>query len=206
MASATGLSPSKGRVPGGHLEHEHAERVQVRSGLDRLALRLLGRQIVSGAQDGAGFGHGRRAARPGYAEVGDLHPALVVDDDVLGLDVAVDDVPPMGEAQRFQDLDGDRDHQFGAQRGVLEDDLFERAALEILHRDVVGAFRLSPIVDLHDVGVVEAGGAAGFTAEALDELLVVRVTAGEDLEGDLAVRAAGRWRGTHRPCRRCPAC
>ena len=70
---------------------------------------------------------------------------------------------------------GHRDQQFRAQRRVLDDDLLEGPALEVLHRYVVGALGLAPVVDLDDVRVVEAGRVARLAAEALDELLVVGV-------------------------------
>ena len=117
-------------------------------------------------------------AGPGDAEVGDLHPALVVDDDVLRLDVAVDDVLAMREAQRLEDLHGDRDQQCSGRSGAyLTMISLSGPPLEVLHGDVVGALGLAPVVDLDDVGVVEAGRAARLAAEALHELLVVRVVA-----------------------------
>ncbi len=66
------------------------------------------------------------------------------------------------------------------------DQLLERAALEELHRDVVGAVELAAVEDLDDVGVLQAGGGARLAAEALDELRVGGEAAVEDLQRDLA--------------------
>ena len=50
----------------------------------------------------------RSSVRPaqefGQAEVGDLHPPLLIDQDVLGLDVPMNDPFVMGELQRVADL------------------------------------------------------------------------------------------------------
>jgi hypothetical protein len=49
--------------------------------------------------------------------------------------------------------------------------------VEELHRDVVGVLGLAAVVDRDDVRVVERGGVLRLAAEALDELVVVRVAA-----------------------------
>ena len=61
------------------------------------ALGLLGREVVRGAHHRAGLGD-LRDAGAGDAEVGDGRLALVVDDHVLRLQVAVDDAVAVGEA------------------------------------------------------------------------------------------------------------
>src|SRR5665811_44484 len=157
----------EGQFPGGHLIHDHAERVEVGRGLHVAALRLLGREVVGGSEDGAGLGHAARATRPGDAEIGDLHASFVVHDHVLRLDVAMDHVPPVRETERLEDLAGDGGDVIYTQRPELLDDLLEGATVEVLHGDVVGALGLTAIVDLHDVRMVQPGGAAGLTAEAV---------------------------------------
>ena len=76
-----------------------ADRVEVRRLADRVALRLLGRQVLRRAHDRAGLRHVRRAGA-GDAEVGDLRAALVVDDHVVRLEVAVDDRRAGGRSGR----------------------------------------------------------------------------------------------------------
>ena len=93
------------RHPAGQaLVEQDAGRVEVRARRHRVALRLLGRQVLRGAEDRAGLGH-VRGAGAGDAEVRDLGVALVVDDHVVRLDVAVDDPALVGEALGAQDLD-----------------------------------------------------------------------------------------------------
>ena len=96
------------------------------------------------------------------------------------------DPVPVREAERREDLarvlDGDVD-RCGA---AADDQLLERAAVEELHRDVVGVLGLAAVVDRDDVRMVERGGVLCLAAEPLDELVVVPVAAVEDLDGDPA--------------------
>jgi hypothetical protein len=97
-------------VAGEHLEQHDAERVDVRLAVDVVAERLLGRDVVGRAEHAAVGGQALVVERAGDAEVGDLGRALLVDQDVLGLDVAVDDAARVRGAERARDLDrvGDR--------------------------------------------------------------------------------------------------
>ena len=70
-----------------------------------MAERLLGRDVVGRAQHAAVGGQALLVERAGDAEVRDLGRALLVDEDVLGLDVAVDDAAVVGGAERAGDLD-----------------------------------------------------------------------------------------------------
>ena len=86
-----------------------------------------------------------------------------------------------------QDLDRDVDRpRRGRAAPSLADELLERAPVEVLHRDVVGAVPLAAVEDADDVRVLQAGGARGLAAEALDELGVLGEAAVEQLERDLA--------------------
>src|SRR6185295_12572976 len=166
------------------VEHD-PDRVDVRRRADRVALGLLGREVLRRAHDGARLGHVRRSGARD-AEVGDLGAPVGVDDDVVGLEVAVDDPAAVGEARGAQDLDGQVDGAVGVQRRLLLDDRLQRAPLEVLHRDVVGAVVLAAVVDGDDVLVLQAGGARRLAAEALDELAVLGEAPVEDLQRHLA--------------------
>ncbi len=152
----------KGEASGDHLVHHHAQRVEVRSGVYRSP-----------------------QGRPGHAEVGDHHVAIAIDDDVLRLDITVDDVLPVSEAERLEDLQRYRCDDVGAEGSVFEDDRLERSARQVLHSYVISALRLPPVADLDDVRVVKAGCVAGLAAESLEELLVVRKARGKHLESNL---------------------
>ena len=74
-------------------------------------------------------------------------------------------------------------------RGLLRrqagvDQLLQRAALDELHRDEVGAVDLTPVEDRDDVGVLKRGGGLGLAPEAFDELPVLGEALVEDLQRD----------------------
>src|SRR3954453_22783171 len=92
----------------------------------------------------------------------------------------------MGEAGGAKDLAGDVDGPQRLDGRLLADELLERAPGQVLHRDVVGAVPLPAVIDADDVLVREAGRARGLATEALDELLVGREAAVQELERDLA--------------------
>ncbi len=91
-------------APGEHLVEDDPDRVQVGLGADGVALGLLGREVLRRPHDRAGLRHVRRAGARD-AEVRHRRAALVVDEHVVRLEVAVDDPAPVGEARGAQDLD-----------------------------------------------------------------------------------------------------
>ncbi len=173
------------RLAGQQLVEDDAERVEVGARVDLASLGLLGREVLRRADDRARLGHLARAGARD-PEVRHLHAALAVDEDVVRLDVAVHDAVPVCEAQRREDLARVLDRDVDRRGAAADDQLLQRAAVEELHRDVVGVLRLAAVVDRDDVRVVERGGVLGLAAEALDELVVVPVTAVEDLDRDAA--------------------
>ena len=180
------------RQPSGEqLVEDDPDRVDVRALVDGGAAGLLRREVLSRPDDRPGLCHLARR-RPGDTEVGDLEARLAVavlrEDDVVGLDVAVDDPAAVREAQRAQDLAGDLDRGRDRQRPFADDPVLEAPALEVLHRDVVGALGLAAVVDRDDVRVRQAGGVLGLTPEALDERLVARVAVVQDLDRDAAAQ------------------
>ena len=114
-AIATAVSPSNGHDPGQQLVEDHADRVEVGGGADRVALRLLGGEVLRGAHDRARQRHVRGAGARD-AEVGDARAALLVEDHVVRLQVAVDHAAAVREARRAQDLDDDVDRERRVER------------------------------------------------------------------------------------------
>ena len=170
---------------GEQLVEDDPRRVEVGALVDRGAARLLGREVLRRTHDRPGLGHLARACA-GDPEVGDLHPALAVDEHVVRLDVPVDDPVLVRVPERGEDLARVRDRDRNRARPPGHDELLEGAALDVLHHDVVRARRNAPVVDRDDVRVGEAGGVRRLAAEALDELLVVRVALVKHLHGDVA--------------------
>lgn len=151
------------------MEHD-TERVQVGATVERQSTRLFGTHVVRRADDGAGVRHARVVGGTRNAEVGEHRGAVFAQQDVVGLDVAVDHALALGIAQRRGDLarHAQREGQV-ARRAVAGQ---HRAAGQVFHRDVVGITHPSDVVHLHHVRVLELGRDSGFAQEALTELLV----------------------------------
>ena len=105
IATATWRVGLERDLAGEHLVEDDPERVDVGLRGDLVAERLLGRDVVGRAEHAAGGGQALRLERAGDAEVGDLGAALVVDQDVLRLDVAVDEAVLVRALERPADLD-----------------------------------------------------------------------------------------------------
>ena len=95
-----GLIGEEGRIAGGHLVDEHAECPPVDGLVVALAENDLGRQVL-----------GRAAQCPraaldalGEAEVGHLQVAVLVDKQVLGLQIAIQDLQVVQVLEREHDL------------------------------------------------------------------------------------------------------
>ena len=100
-----------------HLVEHDPGGVEIRGRPGRETARLLGRQVLGGADDRACFRHLARAGA-GDSEVHDLDAAVGRDDDVVRLDVAVDDAVAVRVVERGEDLarvvDGDPDRRRAA--------------------------------------------------------------------------------------------
>ena len=157
--SLEGRSACEGRV------EQRAQGIDVGRWTDGVDLpgRLLGRHVAGRAQD---LPRGRQVAAAtryprcldplGQAEIGHPRAALAVDEDVRGLDVAMDHALPMGI---FDGL-GHRGHQFrrflGRQRPLGQPG-GQALTVDVAHREVVLSLVLADLENRHDVGMVEQG-------------------------------------------------
>ncbi len=101
-AAAASAVAAERPLAGQHLVEDHAQAVDVAAGVDvvRLAARLFGRHVGRRAHDLAVRRHRLAVGVAlGEAEVGDVRPALAVEEDVRRLDVAVDDAVVVGVLQ-----------------------------------------------------------------------------------------------------------
>ena len=182
--------PRERRLPGQALVEDAAERVDVRALVERVARDLLGGDVLERADDLAGGGDSRERARalgqPEVAEVAVLATAGLRDEDVRGLDVAVDEALLVRGVERLGDLGEELDRALRLERTVLRDELGEVGALDVAHGEEEHAVLLARLVDGDDVRVVERGGDPRLAQEALAEALVLGELGRDHLERDLA--------------------
>jgi hypothetical protein len=146
---------------------------------------------VRGGEE-AGFDEARRARvavgagrRLGETEVEDLRLLAVGDEDVGGLDVAVQDAARVRGVDRVGNLRGQPQQQADIERTAV-DRARERAPLEQLHRDERPPLVLVHLIDGADVRVVQRRGGARFAQEALHRLRLVGAILRQELERHLA--------------------
>jgi hypothetical protein len=176
---------------------DHAEGEDVASGVDRLALDLLGRHVARGSHELAGpcekpFGGELRGAveigvgvELGEAEVENLDLALARQHDVGGLEIAMHHAPVVRRRHRVEQLVGELE-QAGNRQAARRDRAVESLAFDQLHGQEVRAVRLLDRVQRHDAGVVDRGCGARLALESLETLEVRRELAWQHLESDPA--------------------
>ena len=181
----------EGRAAGQHLVGDDGEGVDVGGGGEVLAAHLLRGHVAWRAHGEAGHGEAGGVEGAGDAEVGEGGATAGVDDDVAGLDVAVDHALSVGVVEGAGELGDDAAGLGWGEGSALGDDAVEALAFEEAHGDVAAAVGGgADVVDGDDVGMVEASGEACFLVEALAEVGVVGVGGGDGLEGDLALEDA----------------
>ena len=175
----------EGGTPGQHLVENRTQRVDVAARVRgaALALRLLGADVEHGPHERPRARQLRlRGLVEREAEVGELGSAALLDQDVRGLDVTVNDAGLVRGADGLGDLLRDRDRLLDGQAPPA-DPLVERVAADQLHRHVVAVLPVADLVYRDDVLVLEPRGGPGLALEAADAL--VRARPGEeDLERD----------------------
>ena len=149
--------------------------------------RLLGGDVVGGAEHPPGRRHPVLLELARDAEVGQLRPPLGVDQDVLRLDVAVDHLARVGDREAAGDLDRVGDRLLRVERAVAADPLLQRFALDVLEDDVGVAAVLAGVDHRDHVGVGELGHRARLLAEALELVGLLGHLAVHHLDRDLAV-------------------
>ena len=127
-------------------------------------------------------------AELGQAEIEDLDQAVGGDEDVLGLQVAVDDAAAVRRGQAAGDLLRVRQGLAQRQRAAAER-AAQRLAVEQLGDDVGPPVGGADVVDRDDVRVVERGGGARFQLEAVEALRIGREARRQHLDGDVAAEA-----------------
>ncbi|RAN93592.1 hypothetical protein GUI43_06584 [Micromonospora noduli] len=170
---------------------DRAQGVDVGGTADRPTGGLLGSHVEGGARHRVGAGDAGDVGGAGHAEVHQDDGAVLLHQQVAGLDVAVHDAAAMRRVERCGRLGHDR-HRLGHVEppGRL-DPLGQRLAGDELHDEVVrppavGEVVRTAVEDLHDAGVPQRRHDPGLGAEPGDEIGIGDQRRQEDLDRDLS--------------------
>ena len=175
--------------PGQALVGDHAQRVHVGQGRDLGPGRLLRGDVGRRAEHRPGGGELAGHRRAGDAEVGEDQRAVGADEQVAGLDVAVDDAPLVRGVQRVGGLRDQGHRPLRGEPAELGQRAGQRLALDVLHDqvgDLAAALDLALAVVVHvdHARVVDGGHGARLAAEALDEALLLQQGRQQHLDRD----------------------
>ena len=108
------------------------------------------------------------------------------DENIRGLDVAVNDARAVRGIQRVGDFDAEREQRLQLQAAMPGESLLQRGAFQILHRDEGAAVLLADVMNGADVGMIQRGGGSSLAAEPAQRLPVPSEFVGQELERDEA--------------------
>ncbi len=195
-----GGGPPEGHLPRQHLEEESSEGEDVGAVVDRRPANLLRRHVPHRSDDDArdreaGGGLGLlqpfegdgclRLHELGEAEVEELHPPVARQEDVLGLQVAVDDAGGVSGREALRDLDRGGGDDLDGERPAVEP-VPERLPLEELGDEVGDPVVAPDVEDGEDVRVVEPPDRLHLDLEPANPVGVGGPGPREDLDGDVA--------------------
>src|SRR5262249_25685422 len=121
-------------------------------------------------------------------EIGHVRLTLVVDENVRGFQVPMQDSPLVGVVNSARDA-GDELGRSRRVSGVISQNLVKTGALNQLHGEVVLALELAQLVEGHDQGMVEVSNGLGLVAEPLQFIRRRPQSGADHLQGHWAVEA-----------------
>ena len=153
--------------PREHPVEDHAERVDVARGSDRLAGGLLGGHVRGRPDERPLLGERVGAAHPRDSEVGDLRVAFLVEDDVHRLQVAVHEAAVVGVREACGDLARDRLCAHVVERLTAGQSILERPSRQVLEHHVRSAALVAVVEQPADVRVRERRDGTRLAVETL---------------------------------------
>ena len=166
---------------------DDAERVEIARRVNGLAGDLLWTRVVWTSRDRAVAGSRVGVRRARDAEVGHHRASRrALDEDVVGLHVAMDEAARVGVGQRPRSLAEDACRLMWRERSAVGDPLGERFAGNVRHDEVDEALRFVDPMDRDDVGMGEARGHLRFANELLASFGQHRQLRRQHFDRDLA--------------------
>ena len=172
----------KRQLAGKHLEHHHAQRIDVAAGIGEGAAGLLGTDVVHRADGFVGDGLGGAAGKAGNAKISDFDGPVRQQHDIVRLDVAVDNALVVRVLQRPQNLHGKVDCFLPAQHLFLVDVVLQGDAVDVFHHNRLDAVGEDDVIHLDDIRVIQQRDGAGLVAETAHKFVVVHIFFPQNLD------------------------
>ena len=192
-----------------HFIEDYTEAEKIAASIEVAAAGLFGRHVSDGAESGAGAGEIGGIERVlvavapngsggfnescgfggdgfGQAEIENFCLIARSDEEIGGLDVAMDDAFGMSGIESVGNLDGKR-KRFVKRKRTAGDGVFESAAIEKLHDDEGMCVVFADFVDGANVGVIQGRGGLRFALKAFESLQVAGDAVGKEFKSDEAV-------------------
>ncbi len=149
------------RLAGQHFVEDRAQRVDIGPGIDRLARGLLGAHVLGSAEAHPGLRDPHTAAvassRERDPEVGH-HRAAVVEQDVVGLDVAMNHPVAMGVVEPGGDFARDPNRVVNRKLNLASEPGPERLTGQVGHDEKDRPVDPAGVEQGEDVGMLQVGG------------------------------------------------
>ncbi len=166
-----------------------AERIEIAAFRCGLALGLLGRKVLGGADDSAGTRQVLGRKDVSDAEIGEFHLSGGHQDQVRGLHVAVDDSAVVSMFQGRAYLRGHVENLRPAEALLVVQHIGAVASLNVFHHEIEKSFVSAGLVKVDDVRVIELSQDVDLALKALDGAGVRGQFASEHLDGRAACAA-----------------
>src|ERR1022692_1022103 len=124
----------------------------------------------------------------GQPEIEDLGMTAYRDENVGGLNVAMNDPLGMGRVQSISDVDGDVEELLDVDWPIV-DQVLESPSFEKLHYEECPTVLFADVIDDADVGMVQRGGGTRLAAKPFESLGIAFDILREELECDQAAKA-----------------
>ena len=181
-----------GPRPFRHFIEHQPECPEIGAVIDRFSAGLLRSHVRRGAENLAassrGGEHRALVVRVGFAHLGDteienLRVTAIRDEDIGGLDVAMNDARVVCGIERVRDLDAEGKQDVERQTAI-GDSVSQRGALEVLHDDEGAAILLADIVNGADVGVIQRRRGPRLAAKPAESVGLASQFFGQELHRD----------------------
>ena len=192
--------PGEGALTGGRLVSNHPQGVQVTGVRGFLAASLLGGQILRRAHHHASVRKSVLIRGGGNPEIGELHNAIIGEQNIGRLNIAVHHPVGVHRLQCVSDLQQNRQQLLRLQAPAVGQILVKGAPVNQFHHDPAHAVSFPMVEDGRQVRVRDLHSVACFHPQTLQEGGLTGEFGAQYFDGDFPMRdtVAGRPHFTHR--------